>query len=99
MTTGEVIALIKAFGGSGGGSSGGGVLVVHDTDGTLDKTWQEIHDAMESSLVVVLSNSTDTNLVTGVMYDSEQDDPYLVYGFETYACSNTSDYPSSNGGK
>lgn len=27
-------------------SSGGGVLVVTDTDGTLDKTWQEIHDAM-----------------------------------------------------
>ena len=45
MTTGEVIALIKAFGGGGGGSSGGGVLVVHDVDGTLDKTWQEIADA------------------------------------------------------
>ena len=29
----------------GGGSSGGGVLVVHDIVGTLDKTWQEIHDA------------------------------------------------------
>ena len=27
------------------GSSGGGVLVVNDTDGTLDKTWQEIADA------------------------------------------------------
>lgn len=26
-------------------SSGGGVLVVTDTEGTLDKTWQEIHDA------------------------------------------------------
>ena len=49
MTTGEVIALIKAFGGSGGGSSGGGVLVVHatisDAGITLDKTWQEIYDA------------------------------------------------------
>lgn len=30
---------------SGGGGTGGGVLVVHDVDGTLDKTWQEIHDA------------------------------------------------------
>lgn len=28
--------------------SGGGVLVVHNTDGTLDKTWQEIYDAMIS---------------------------------------------------
>lgn len=51
MNTGEVIALIKAFGGGGGGSSGGGVLVANmtlndaGTIGTLDKTWQEIHDA------------------------------------------------------
>lgn len=29
----------------GGGGSGGGVLVVTDTEGTLDKTWQEIYDA------------------------------------------------------
>ena len=51
MTTGEVIALIKAFGGGGGGSSGGGVLVVTDTDGTLDKTWQEIHDSAVPVLI------------------------------------------------
>lgn len=31
--------------GQSGGSGTGGVLVVTDTDGTLDKTWQEIHDA------------------------------------------------------
>lgn len=29
----------------GGGGSGGGVLVVHEADMALDKTWQEIHDA------------------------------------------------------
>lgn len=52
MNTGEVIALAKAFGG-GGGSSGGGVLVVHqDENGVLDKTWQEIHDAVLSVLVI-----------------------------------------------
>lgn len=27
------------------GGGGGGVLVVTDTEGTLDTTWQEIHDA------------------------------------------------------
>ena len=27
------------------GGGGGGVLVVHDVDDTLDKTWQEIFDA------------------------------------------------------
>ena len=44
MALGTEIALIKALGGNGGGS-GGGVLVVTETDGTLDKTWQEIADA------------------------------------------------------
>lgn len=32
-------------GAGGGGGSGGGVLVVNEVDGSLDKTWQEIHDA------------------------------------------------------
>ena len=35
----------------GGGGSGGGVLVVNDVDGTLDKTWQEISDAVVSACV------------------------------------------------
>ena len=30
---------------AGGGGSGGGALIVTDTGGILDKTWQEIHDA------------------------------------------------------
>ena len=34
-------------------SSGGGVLVVHDVDGTLDKTWQEIHDALAQGIPCV----------------------------------------------
>lgn len=54
MTTGEVIALIKALSG-GGGSGGGGVLVVHatlsDDSTTLDKTWQDIKDADAVSIV------------------------------------------------
>jgi hypothetical protein len=58
MTTGEVISLIKAFGGSGGGgSSGGGVLVVGGTPSgdeiVLDKTCKEIWDAMKSGGVVI----------------------------------------------
>ena len=53
MTTGEVIALIKALGGNGGGS-GGRVLVVTDTDGTLDKTWAEIATAMANNGAVLV---------------------------------------------
>lgn len=39
-----------------GGGSGGGVLVVTDTNGTLDKTWQEIHDA-EAAIISLSGNA------------------------------------------
>ena len=45
--------IIDAIAAGGGGSGGGGVLVVHDVDDTLDKTWQEIHDAMLSGGAVI----------------------------------------------
>lgn len=73
MNIGEVIALIKAFGGSGGGSSGGGVLVVNmDTaTGTLDKTWQEIHDALAQGIPCVILYAEDgyveQDLIVSVM--------------------------------
>ena len=38
-----------------GGGGGGGILMVTDTSGTLNKTWQEIH---ESAFAVI--NSTPT---------------------------------------
>lgn len=37
---------------NGGGGGGGDVVVVHD-DGALDKTWQEIYDAMAAGNIVV----------------------------------------------
>ena len=59
MTTGEVIALIKAFGGSGGGSSGGGVLVVvseydeQKNNSFLNMTAQELYDELQGGAIVV----------------------------------------------
>ena len=50
-----------------GGGLGGCVLVVHDVNGTLDKTWQEIHDA--EAAIISLSNNADSKswyIVTGV---------------------------------
>ena len=62
MNTGEVIALIKAFGGSGGGSSGGGVLVVNVTEPeadlhVCDKTAGEILAACKTGIVVFVETS------------------------------------------
>lgn len=67
MTTGEVIALIKAFGGSGG-SSGGGVLVVNVTEPeadlhVCDKTAGEILAACKTGIVVFVETSEDEETV------------------------------------
>ena len=45
------------------GGSGGGVLVVTDTDGTLDKTWQEIHDAFVSRGVVIVNGNFQSSVI------------------------------------
>lgn len=64
------LAMAAAMGGGGGGgSSGGGVLVVHDVDGTLDKTWQEIHDACLQGPAFVLFVDSGTPTV-GVVYST-----------------------------
>lgn len=94
MTTGEVIALIKAFGGGGGGPSGGGVLVVHDVDGTLDKTWQEIHDAFVSGgCVISLNDGNAVQNVTEVFYSS-RGGSYKVRTYDNlYEATASTNYP------
>ena len=99
MTTGEVIALFKAL--SGGGGSGGGVLAVTGTlsglTTTLDKTWQEIHDAMlAGGAVLNLTQPDRVEVVSLVEYDNKED-VYVVVGFDdgiAYATSTASGYPS-----
>lgn len=84
-----------------GGGSGGGVLVVTGTDGTLDKTWQEIHDAMLSGGAVVSFSETDTGSVVTAMYN-DKDEAYVIIvcdrvgagEFATYFASTASGYPS-----
>lgn len=78
-------------------ASGGGVLVVTDTDGTLDKTWQEIHDAMLAGVVVV-TRSAPLQRAT-IVVDTTADTQhtwYIVYiaEGEAYGVSSASGYPS-----
>lgn len=86
MTTGEVIALIKAFGGGGGGSSGGGVLYV-TTDGipvVLSKNLDEIQTALDGGKVVMLKHESSSD---GVFYCPLietayfPEDPYYAVSF------------------
>lgn len=80
---------------SGGG--GGGALVVTDTGGTLDKTWQEIHDA--APLVWLTDGEGGFNLLNSVF---EDDGDYCINFVSpqpskntivTYVASSADGYP------
>ena len=107
MTTGEVIALIKAFGGSGGGSSGGGVLVVgvNGDTGALDKTAGELLAAFTNGFVV-FNEEIDGNIYGAIMvyahYKPNETKQYsfgfYMGSYVTYSAENSTDYPMMDGG-
>lgn len=77
-------------------SKSGGVLVVTDTEGTLDKTWQEIHDAMTNGIVKIQGDNPPTiDVVTTVINDSEVP-AYVVITLNggEYTASSADGYPS-----
>ena len=80
MTTGEVIALIKAFGGGSGGGGTGGVLVVHITNPesgvyVADKTYNEVLTAYQSGQLCLFS------LYGSISHVSKDEDYPELYGF------------------
>ena len=99
-----------------GGSSGGGSLKVTQTTtnpepdttvSTLDKTWQEIYDALNDGLYVVLVKP-EPEIPVVVAYpiytaavENSGGDVFTVYVSETrYATNSANGYPSyTSGGK
>lgn len=82
-----------------GGGSGGGVLVVTDTDGTLDKTWQEIHDA--GFAVLWLDDGADILSMDTCFYQDGEGYSVsfnsLAYGDPIlYRASSASGYPTTS---
>lgn len=77
-----------------GVASGGGVLVVHYEDGALDKTWQEIHDALLSGGAVVAYTEQDVTAISYVEYD---DNYYVHVGSRIYGTAEADGYPSRDG--
>ena len=79
------------FAGSGGGGGQGGsdMLAVsyNRTEGTLDKTWKEIHDALQAKKLVPLFDTTETNIVLyGWAFDAGIDgSDYYVDGVDLNA--------------
>lgn len=89
---------LDAIAKGGGGSTGGGVLVVHDINGTLDKTWQEIHDAD----FAVIYFSPVTGFTAMVIISGVAESGYSIYGVayngttpveRLYSASSASGYP------
>lgn len=82
------------IGDSGGGGGGGGVLVVHNTDGTLDKTWQEIYDAGFSTL---RTGQDQYIQLAAVIDDGDYIVSYWTFGLSNplvYVASAPNDYPA-----
>ena len=99
MTKGEVIALIKALGGSGGGGSGGGALMVTitqtETGLFLNKTWQEIYDAA-STMPVVGIKEDDDGMITHTVLENVSDYEgayYVTMAGQEYTTDAATGYP------
>ena len=88
-----IYELLSEGGSGGSGGSGGGVLVVTDTDGTLDKTWQEIHDAMLSGGAVLSAENEATAIIEAGLHKGS----YEVYvgslDSSPYSADSASGYP------
>ena len=92
MSLARDIMIAKAFGGGGGG--GGGALVVTSDGTALDKTWQEIHDALP--MVWVLNDGAYGPVV--IAYELSDQFWVGVWDYMTseavmYVASSTDGYP------
>jgi len=72
----------------------GQVLVVTDTEGTLDKTWQEIYDAFPNCYLIAFfgTNNTSKELISAVLRNGLED-YYVRTDTNTYASSSSNGYP------
>ena len=107
---GEIVALAKGLGGSGGGgSSGGGALRINVTyegsDTVLDKTWEEIVEAIEGGVFPEVYIGTEGSL-GNIFFISEYEDTGTGYNvgvqendgtITTYTASSKAGYPTHHG--
>lgn len=63
------------------GIASNGILIVHVTSGTLDKTWQEIHDADVCYIIQKYTNEKNTQLVIKTYINNSN---YIIDAIESY---------------
>ena len=59
--TGDVVTSAKLNKLENAVAQSGGVYIVHDVDGTLDKTFNEIASAAENNAIMIVANDNGTN--------------------------------------
>ncbi len=109
VTSAKLNKLEQGVADAGGGSSGGGVLVVNITfDGnteTMDKTWQEIHDAADEGLPITFKFANSDGIFYLALSSIEEDSGYYgvyTYNFGSsttfeYGTNSASGYPTHGG--
>ena len=80
-------------------SAGSGILLVHNVNGTFDKTWQEIHDA-GVAIVIVNGDGYSVSLLTYSIWENDGTYGVQVYdpdvpGMDDFICASASGYPSN----
>ena len=105
--TGDTVTSAKLNHMEDGIEAAGGVLIVHidDDTGALDKTWQEIHDALAVGQIPVVAfvNNTDAG-ISILGWVAYLDNVYGIWEFGAnvgtddplYAASSATDYPIAN---
>lgn len=75
-----------------GGGGGGGALVLHENEsGTLNKTWQEIYDAMKTGSVVIEVEDDGIYPLASATIDGKY---YVTAPCGEYVSDTTTGYPT-----
>ncbi len=86
-------------------TGGGGTLIIHENYGTLDKTWQEIYNAMKTGLIVYIYDESSEGITIFYVLSAwmtTTDGGNEVYyvdalrganGMVSYSTTATDDYP------
>lgn len=84
-----------------GSGSAGGVMVVHLNGNRLDKTWQEISDAMRSGMPVMVNSVADvedslevSNNWVNVARHNGDDDFVVLINNDSYETNSSDGYPT-----
>lgn len=91
----DINRLIRDLGNvTGGGGGGGGVLVVNLNNGALDKTWQEIHDAMLAGGAVMITDDGFVIVIVSAGYSTLRNVYIVMSGDTDYVTSTPDGYPA-----